>query len=30
MGRPEKANERRLKPPPHVLFPLEILVAIKD
>ena len=22
MGRPEKANERRLKPPPHVLFPL--------
>jgi len=22
MGRPEKANERRMKPPPHVLFPL--------
>ena len=23
MGRPEKANERRMKPPPNVLFPLE-------
>ena len=22
MGRPEKANERRMKPPPNVLFPL--------
>jgi len=22
MGRPEKANERRMKPPPHVLFPV--------
>ena len=22
MGRPEKADERRMKPPPHVLFPL--------